>query len=244
MHQSEPDEISTGDLQPPPSKREPVFNLPMIILLFAAIFIAVRVVQDWVLDAQDNVAFILLSAVIPARYGELGGLVPYNFAAWYTPFSHAFVHGSWSHLLINLFWMLAFGSAIARRLSLPMFLFFSCLGAFCGFVLHLFTHLNEFTPMIGASGMVSAYMGAASRFVFTPKGPDFSSNISERKVMSLNQSFRNTSFVSFVGIWLLINLLFALQPMFVGGQEVSVAWQAHIGGFLFGLIALPWFDRR
>ena len=99
-------------------------------------------------------------------------------------------------------------------------------------------------PVIGASAAVSGLMGAAARFVFSPGGLAFTGP-DQRPRAPLAPLFRvlaNPLVLTFIGVWLLMNLAFGLGAVQVGLSDAPVAWIAHVGGFAFGLLALPAFD--
>jgi len=216
----------------PQHKNPPMFNLPGVIKVLAIILVGLHIFRLWLLPDQYSQDFVLLMAAIPARYGDLGGLIPYPFAAWYTPLSHALIHADWGHLLINQAWMLAFGSPVALRLGAVRFLVFFGVCALAGFGLHLATHVDGFNPILGASGAISGCMGAAIRLPRDVNQP----------VLGLLESFKNRGFIAFILVWFFINLLVGLQPGLIGAQEAQIAWQAHIGGFLAGLLLLKVFE--
>ena len=161
---------------------------------------------------------------------------PYSFAAWYTPLSHVLLHADWTHLIFNMAWMLAFGSPVAMRIGTMRFLALACVGALIAFLFHLITHLDQYGPMLGASGAVSAFMGAAIRL---QRGGNIDGST---RVLGLIESFNNRGFLAFVGIWFLVNLLIGLMPGLIADGDAQIAWQAHIGGFLTGILAFKLFD--
>jgi len=210
----------------------PIFNIPPVAALMMLVIIVSHIIRVWIIPDRYAQEFIMLFAAIPARYSDLGGLLPYAFSTWYAPLSYAFVHADWTHLLINMAWMLAFGSAVAKRFGTLGFLALFATSSFVAFLFHLVTHLNEFSPMIGASGAVSAFMGAAIRLPRDVSSP----------VLSLFESFKNRGFLAFVAIWFALNLVIGLQPGLVVGEGTQIAWQAHVGGFLTGLLLFRIFD--
>ena len=64
----------------------------------------------------------------------------------------------------------------------------------------------------------------------------------KQPVLSLFESFKNRGFLAFVGIWLAINYLIGKEPGLVTGEDTQIAWEAHIGGFLTGLLLFKFFD--
>ena len=224
---SDPHYIEEQDANPP------IFNLPKVIVLLLVILVSMHATRVWFVPEAHSQDFILLFAAIPARYSEWGGQIPYSFAAWYTPLSHALVHADWGHLAMNSLWMLAFGSPVAKRFGAMRFIALAAVGALAGFGFHLATHLGEIVPMVGASGAVSAFMGAAIRLngdVFAP-------------VLPLIRSFQNRTIVAFVGVWFVFNFLVGAFPEFIGMGDTQIAWQAHIGGFLAGFLGFSFFDK-
>lgn len=211
-----------------------MFNLPAIMVVAVIALVSAHIIRVWLVPQQFATDFILLFAAIPARYGEMAGQLPYPVAAWYTPLTHAFLHGDWTHLAMNTAWMLAFGSPVAKRLGVVRFLLLAIIGAVMGFAFHLISHLGEFTPMIGASGFVAAFMGGAIRL----------SRDQTQPILPLSKCMQNTNFLAFIFIWLAINLLFGLFPEIIGSQGAQIAWQAHVGGFLSGIMLIRILDPQ
>lgn len=234
---NEIDEIEETGAQ----KREPIFNLPGVILFLAGLILAVHALRDFILtDEQDNL-FVYMFAFIPAAYGPLGASAPYPEAIWWSPVTHSFLHGDWMHVAMNLVWMAAFGTPVARRFGTFRFLILTVLCSCGGALLHYLTVDNPFVLVIGASGAVSGYMGAASRFIFLnmKSGLRFKE---DGPSMSLIQSFRNRQFLIFFGVWMGINYIFGAGFVDITGQGALIAWQAHIGGFLVGLLVFGLLD--
>jgi membrane associated rhomboid family serine protease len=171
---------------------------------------------------------------------------------WWTVLTYALLHGGWLHVAVNSIWFAAFGSALARRFGTPRFLLFCAVAAIAGAVAHYLTHIADLEPVIGASAAVSGVMAAAARFVFQPGAPlDEQLGFSERATeefayrlpaLPLRSILSSRSAVSFLLFWFLANFLFGAVQDPAGVENAAVAWQAHIGGFLFGLLAFRWFD--
>jgi membrane associated rhomboid family serine protease len=172
---------------------------------------------------------------------------------WWTVITYAFLHGSWLHVGVNCVWFAAFGSPVARRFGAQRFLLFCAVAAIAGAAAHYITHVADLEPVVGASAAVSGVMAAAARFVFQPGAPlDESLGFTDRAqedtayrqpALPLRRIVSNRSAISFLAFWFLANFLFGVFPMPVAGvANAAVAWQAHIGGFLIGLLAFRWFD--
>jgi membrane associated rhomboid family serine protease len=171
---------------------------------------------------------------------------------WWTPLTYAFLHGGWLHVGMNCLWFAAFGSAVARRFGAPRFLFFCAVAAIAGAAMHYVTHMTDLQPAVGASAAVSGVMAAAVRFVFQPGAPlgeslGFAERAGEgtayrQPALPLREILSNRSAISFLFFWFLANFLFGAIPASLGVTDATVAWEAHIGGFLVGLLAFRWFD--
>lgn len=151
-----------------------------------------------------------------------------------------FVHGNWSHALMNAAFILAFGAPVARffgpRLggAIDFFLFY----IFCGVLACLgfaAVHWGQNASLIGASGAASGLMGAAARLIGGQGrvGPIFS-----RAVTGMG-----------IG-WLIINVIMAFAGglLVPGAGSASVGWEAHLAGFVAGVLLIGPFgwiaDRR
>jgi membrane associated rhomboid family serine protease len=164
--------------------------------------------------------------------------------------TYAFLHGDWMHVGVNSLWLIAFGSPVARRFGAVRFVLFFVVTAIAGVALHYVVHRYDIAPVIGASAAVSGAMGAALRFVFQPEGEDhvlyFASAstqfVHRRKALSLRAVFANRRAVSFMALWFGINFIFGIAAVPLGISEASIAWEAHMGGFIAGLLVFRFFD--
>jgi membrane associated rhomboid family serine protease len=234
--------------QPPP--RERIFNVPAVVLALLAVIGVVHAFLVLVLDSRQTTEFLLLFAFIPLRYDPSITSVavwPGGYAAdvW-TFVTYAFIHRDLNHLFFNAIWLLAFCSPVARRFGTWRFLAFFAVTAAAGAAAHLATHFGEVLPMIGVSAVISGAMAASMRFAFQPGGPlglwggrDEAYRV---PAVPLSVALRDPRVLAFLLVWFGINALFALNPFRMSGLEHAVAWQAHIGGFLAGLLAFAWFD--
>jgi membrane associated rhomboid family serine protease len=224
---------------------EPIFNVPRAVLVAALVMIAVQVVRGLLPDEID-ITVLLALAFIPARYSGAAAELPGGYIAGVTSFvTYMVVHGGWMHLLVNVLWMLAFGTAVARRIGARGFFEFSILCGIAGALTHLVFHWGEMAPVVGASAAISGQMAGALRFVFFAKrrpgerAPDFVG----APLASLTATLRDHRIVAFLIFWVALNAYFGLTSVWVGGSEGGIAWEAHIGGFLCGLLIFGFFDR-
>ena len=236
-------------LEPPPeAPREPILTLPpaltAYILLIAVIHLRVLLppeMENWTID---------VFGFIPKRYDST--LLDITFpggdgAKVWTFVTYSLLHANLTHIGFNVLWLLPFGSALARRFGAVRFFVFMAVTAAAGALAHLLTHEHAIAPMIGASASVSGTMAAAMRFAFV-KGSFLSFSRGDADAaakvpaLSLWRALRNGRVLAFLAIWFGVNILFGATSLSLGAEDASVAWQAHIGGFLAGLLLFSLFD--
>ncbi|MGE3145442.1 MAG: rhomboid family intramembrane serine protease [Pseudorhodoplanes sp.] len=230
--------------------RQPILNIPPVMTATLAVLIGVHLVRVFLLAPRTDLYLLLLFAFIPGRYNTtlmINGPFPGGVAAdiW-TFVSYALLHADLMHLGFNAIWMLAFGTPVARRFGPVRFLLFLAATAAAGALAHLVTHLGQMVPMIGASAAISGAMAASLRFAFQRGGPLFNRHggdeVYRQPALPLLVALRHSRILAFVAVWFGINLLLGLGSISLTGEEQSVAWQAHAGGFLAGIVLFGWFD--
>ena len=234
---SQDDDVTNTGPDRPPS--EPVFNLPKVVLVMVLLMLAIQVALASLLPQAAVLEIYLQTAFIPQRYavrisGQAG---PY----FWSPITYSLLHGGYSHLALNSFWLAAFGAVVARRIGWVRFLVFWLLSAWASAALFLAFHWGDQSIMVGASGVVSALMGAASRFAFGDGGRFRRDQAHLNRRLSVVQSLSNRTVLGFLVVWFGINLLAAVGFSF-GIADSAIAWEAHVGGFLFGFLAFSLFD--
>jgi membrane associated rhomboid family serine protease len=226
---------------------EPIFNVPAVVTATIAVLALVHGVRDFILTPEQDEQVLRLFAFVPLRYGSAASAVewPGGWAAdaW-TFVTYALLHGSWAHLGLNAVWLLAFGTPVARRFGAMRFLAFFALTAAAGAAAHLIVYAGEPVPVVGASAAISGFMAAAMRFAFQGSGPLIGRDESayRQPALPLAAMLRNGRVLTFLIVWFGLNLLFGLGSLSIDGGEQVIAWQAHMGGFIAGLLAFPLFD--
>ena len=230
-------------------QREPLLNVPPVVVATLGVMGLVHAARLF-LSPRADLEFLLTFAFIPARYdfGVLpGGGLPGGWGAEIWTFvTYALLHADVMHLGINAVWLLAFGTPLARRFGALRFLVFFAVTAIAGAAAHLATHGGELVPMIGASAAVSGAMAAAMSFAFQRGGPIWQRGRETASyqvpAISLGAALRDPRILAFFAVWLGINLLFGLGAISLAGADQPIAWQAHVGGFLAGLLLFGFFD--
>jgi membrane associated rhomboid family serine protease len=141
-----------------------------------------------------------------------------------------FMHGSWLHLLGNMLFLWIFGNNIEDRMGTIKFVFFYLLCGVGASLVHIVFNLNSLTPVIGASGAVSGVMGAY--LLLFPRA-----RIRTLVFIFVLVTTMDIPAAVFLVIW------FVFQFFYAGGGE-SIAWLAHVGGFIVGMMLLKVFQNR
>lgn len=226
--------------------RQPAINAPMVVLVLFGLMVAARAIQSLV--TREGEGWLLLNfALIPARYDSTNGLIyPGGWAADIWVFvTHMFLHGDWLHLAINGFFMLAFGSVLARRLGTGKFLLFSLLSGLGAAGVHLWSYWGDQAPLIGASGAISGQMAGTVRLMFARRMSVFDAHrrgAGQIEALSLGQVFTNPRALTFLGVWVGVTILAGAGGI-MAPAGASIAWEAHLGGFAAGILIFGLFDR-
>ncbi|MBK9013415.1 MAG: rhomboid family intramembrane serine protease [Saprospiraceae bacterium] len=141
----------------------------------------------------------------------------------FTLVSSMFVHGDWWHLIGNMLFLWVFADNIEATVGSLKFLVFYFIGGFAAVAAHIWFNINSEVPMVGASGAISAVMGAY--LVMFPT--------SRIKMLFLIFPFRISAWI-FLGLWIVQQWSYGTSQASETGS--SVAWWAHIGGFAMGFM--------
>lgn len=223
------------------SDNPPIFNLPPGILAALALVIGIYVLQDFVFSDRTNQWVAVEFGFSPVRY--LYPLGEQSLAWLWTPVSYSLLHGSFEHLAFNSLWLAAFGTPVCRRIGEMRFLLFWIVSSVAAAALHALVNWGEPSLMVGASGVISALMGAACRFAFGDR-QRVHARLSGREpsLLSVGQALSDRTVRVFIIVWLLGNVAIAFGLPMMGAGSAAIAWDAHIGGFLLGFFCLAFFD--
>lgn len=228
--------------------REPVFLLPGSITILAGVLIAIHLASTLVLNQDGLVQLLFWFAFQPYRI-VLASVDPgIAIPLIWTPFSHAFLHAGWDHVLINVAWLVIFATPVVRRYGAGPMLALFLISAAGGAALFAATTLHNQVYLIGASGGVAGLTGAAIRFMFQPvlvgRHPETGERVLlGRRLASLAEVFKNPRSRWFTVIWLAMNAAVPLVPLLTG-TSLAIAWQAHLGGFAAGFLLVGLFERK
>ena len=185
-------------------------------------------------QGQGLKEFIYYYGLVPARYTEPQIAADFTTGQQVLPFlTSMFLHGGFLHLLGNMWFLYIFGDNVEDQLGHIRYLVFYLLCGLASGVSHLVLNWHSNIPTLGASGAIAGVMGAY--LILYPRA----------KVLAVIPLFFLPYFAEipaffFLGIWFLFQFLSAAVT---AGKEVGgVAWWAHIGGFVFGIIFLKLFE--
>lgn len=169
------------------------------------------------------------------------GLIPVDFlsnpsAMWPTIFTAMFLHGGWFHIINNMWVLFIFGDNVEASMGSFRYLLFYLLSGMAAGLLQTYILPSSTTPMIGASGAIAGVLGAY--LILYPRS----------RIASIVPIFIIFTLVEipafiFLIFWFVSQLysgLFAVQ----GGGGSGIAWWAHIGGFVFGVLMVSFFARK
>jgi membrane associated rhomboid family serine protease len=206
------------------SRRFPLINVVLILINVLAFLYQIQ------MDPSALKEFIFEWGLIPAR------LAGDPSSAWMTIFTSMFLHGGWFHIINNMWVLFIFGDNVEARMGGIRYLSFYLLSGVAAVLLQTYVLPSSDVPMIGASGAVAGVLGAY--LILFPH-----SRIASLVPILFIFTIIEIPAVIFLLFWFVSQLysgLFAIQ----GGGESGIAWWAHIGGFLFGIIMVFFFRRR
>ncbi len=199
---------------------ERAINLPPAVMWLIGINVAVHLLRSLLGESTDT-SIILTFGLVPAAY--TGGNADF-LSLIAAPITYQFLHGGWMHLIINVVTLAAFGAPVERMLGVRRFVLFYLSAGIVAGAVQVVLYPASVDPVIGASGAISGVFGAVLMLM--------------RYVGSL------PSLYPIAGIWIALNVFFGLFGGMPGAGGEQVAWAAHVGGFVYGLLAIRFFAPR
>ena len=199
-------------------RSEPLFHAPWPSLGLAALIVISYAVQSAILTSPDALQPYWFAPRDLAS-GRYEGLI-----------TSLFLHGSWAHALVNAGFALAFGAPVARlfglgpRGALGFLVFYLVCGGLANLGFAVLPHRVD-DVLVGASGAVSGLAGAAARLM-------------GRRDPDRLAAFFGPAVVGMTAAWLTSNLLIGLFGVTVLSGGAPIAWQAHIAGYVAGLLLI------
>lgn len=221
---------------------EPAFNIPKPILVVLVVLALIYFGMNYLLTEAEFLEIQFLFAFIPLRY--IIPLAGQGYEFLWSPITYSFLHGGPGHLFLNCVWLVVFATPVCRRIGVMRFALLWLVSApIAAFANAIFNNW-EASILIGASGVVSAYMGAACRFALTGYNVTEWDEDYNRKRLSIMQAVMDKRVALFAGVYLLINIVPAFMTAVFGMDTGNIAWDSHIAGFFVGFLFFGFFDRQ
>jgi membrane associated rhomboid family serine protease len=233
-------------------ERQPALRIPAVVIGLILVLIVAHVARMMAPTLVSD-EIITNYAFFPARYSHAflaaHHAAPQTFWERAIPFvSYMFLHASYTHLFVNCVWLIPFGAIVARRLGAIIFILFFLVCGIAGALAHLVAYWGSLQFAIGASGAISGVMAMAFRIVALVEAQDLpsyaaavSGDIRLHRPLAPILSAR---ILVWSIIWLLINLAVGVTGIGAapGSGPQLIAWQAHMGGYIAGLLLAGPFD--
>src|SRR3990172_1623382 len=205
------------------SRHFPVMNWILIIANVLVFFFEIGLPNNQLNNFINNYA------LVPSRLQSQ----PVTYAI--TIFTSMFMHAGWFHILSNMWVLFIFGDNVEDRMGSLPYLIFYLLGGTAAALLQTYVAPGSSVPVLGASGAIAGVLGAY--ILLFPAA----------RVVTLIPVFFFISLIEvpafvFLGFWFVSQLFSGLAS--IGTAAGGVAWWAHVGGFLVGLVLCPLFARR
>ena len=197
-----------------------------IMSICIGIFIGMKLMPD-----QAAIGLLHQYGMIPARYSGVSAELPFD--GYLSFVTNLFLHATWTHLLVNMWFMWIFGDNIEDRMGRVRFLFFYLIcGVFATLLQWYFDPTLEI-PVIGASGAIADVL--AAYFFMYPM---------EQVIVFFPPMIFHVPAITFLGLWVLWQLHNATTAIIFGDTHINVAWWAHLGGFVAGGIIYRLFLKK
>lgn len=206
------------------TRKFPIVNIALIFINILAFLYELQ------LSSTGLQRFILTWGLIPTRFLENPS------AEWITIASSMFLHGGWLHIISNMWVLFIFGDNVEARMGGFRYLIFYLLSGAAAGLLQAYILPTSAAPMIGASGAIAGVLGAY--LLLFPRA----------RVASLVPIFFIFTVIEipafiFLIFWFLTQL-YSGALLISGSTGSGVAWWAHVGGFVFGMVTVFIFARR
>lgn len=146
-----------------------------------------------------------------------------------------FVHGGWLHVLGNMLFLWVFGDNVEDRLGHARYLLFYLLAGAAGGVAHIVTNSASTVPVVGASGAVAGVLGAY--IIAFPRA-----RILALVPLLIIFFLAEIPAIVFIAIWFVLQLFNGVASL--GGTATTVAYWAHVGGFVVGALLIVVLAKR
>ena len=216
-----------------PSRSVPVVTRTLILINVLVFFF------ELMLPPESLEQLVYLFGLVPARFShpDWAAAIGFPIDNYWPILTHQFLHGGWLHIIANMWTLWIFGDNVEDRMGPGRFaIFYLLCGSIAGLT-HMLTNPDSTVPSVGASGAIAGVLGAYLLFFPTA-----------RLVVMIPILFFPFFFklpaVLYLGLWFLIQLFSGTAGLAGPAQVGGIAWWAHIGGFIGGMLLCGLFARK
>ncbi len=222
-------------------KPPPAINLPRVVWMLILALVGIHLVLQ--AGGPHWQAFAIYTfAFIPARLSLEHFPQPPGAAVW-SFLTYGLLHGDWMHVLGNCLWLVVFSKPVQARLGTLRYLLLLALSVIAGAASTLLLHWGEPLQLVGISGGVSGLLAAAIPLMYGHREPSPSGRLRPLAPMEI---LRDRRALTFSLMWLGITALTATSQFLTTNAIIAqqvVAWEAHVGGFIMGLLVFYGLDH-
>jgi membrane associated rhomboid family serine protease len=192
-----------------------MINVPPVTLLIVALLSVVQIMRTYMLTPDEDQIWVLRYGFIPLHLREYGlsSIFP-----WLSLVTYSVLHFGWLHFFVNVTGLLAFGSGVERALGWMRYLVILILSIMAGALLHFIFFSHDTVILGGISAGLSGLFAVVIGLIQQRNG------------------WRGLLLPS--AVWIIINVVIGYAGI-PGQGGLSIAWLAHMGGFIVGLVSLP-----
>jgi membrane associated rhomboid family serine protease len=215
----------------------PSRSFPIVNILLILINIIVFIFEVFLIDSRQAEQVIFDYGLVPdkVRLNDVNSIVVFGTTIIRPFFTNMFLHGGWMHLISNMWILFIFGDNVEDRMGKGRYFIFYVLCGLIASFTHFILHRDSPVPAIGASGAISGVM--AAYMIMFPK-----STIVSLVPIIIIPLFIPIPALIYIGLWFLGQLLSGTSSLMLSDNATGIAFWAHIGGFIGGLLLSRIFD--
>ncbi|MBS3952727.1 MAG: rhomboid family intramembrane serine protease [Methylomicrobium sp.] len=216
----------------------PCYSRPYVTWTLMAICIVIFIAMKLMPFEQSN-RLLFLYGMVPLRYGNPDWAAHFGLPNDYhfSFISNLFLHGGWSHLIVNMWFMWIFGDNVEDRMGKFNYLNFYLVCGLLATAMQWYFDPMLAIPVVGASGAIAGVL--AAYFFLYPM---------ERVILWVPIFFLpiiiHVPAIGFLGLWVIIQLYKGTTSVIFEGGAADVAWWAHLGGFIAGGFLYRFFLKK
>lgn len=196
----------------------PLINLPPVTKWMIASFVVVQLIMSFALGSESQYWVMAHLGFVPAYYtGQFG----FGWPMIVGPFTYMLIHGGWLHVGLNSVMMMAFGAGCERALGAKRMILLFVLCGLAAAAFHMALNWGSEAPVIGASGSISGLFAAIMLILYAQNPGGMGGKY---------------GLWPFILLWIVISVAFGSMG---GPGGSTIAWAAHIGGFIAGFAFFP-----